>query len=294
MKTALNIFRSMRPFEAFLKNGFVVSALIFGQKASDPAAIGKIVFAYIVFWLVSCCVYVINDILDRASDSRHPGKRNRPIASGALGVKTALVFCIVVLAASFGASGFYLPWVAMVVAVYFGLNVAYSLYLRQLVLIDAMCVAVGFLLRVLGGAVAINIVVQPWLLVSTLLLALFLAFAKRRHELTLLGEEAKDHRGVLAKYSPYFLDQIIAVVTAATLITYSLYTMTPETVAKFGTTKLPYTIPFVLYGIFRYLYLVHQKEGGGHVGRTLLADLPLLVDIFLWGAAVLAIIYVWP
>jgi 4-hydroxybenzoate polyprenyltransferase len=296
MKTALNILKSMRPVEALLKNGFVVAALAFGfpfiKKADRPDALLRIAFAYVIFWLVSCCVYIINDVLDRASDREHPTKRRRPIANGSLRVRTALFFVVVALGASFGASGALMPQFALVVAVYFALQIAYSLYLKQLVLIDAMAVALGFLLRVVGGGVAIDVEILPWLLVTTLLLALLLAFAKRRHELTLLGDNAKNHRGVLSDYSPYFLDQIIAVVTAATLITYCLYTLEPGTVAKFGT-RLPYTIPFVFYGIFRYLYLVHHKKGGGHVGRTLLTDLPLLVDIFLWGVSILLILY-WP
>ena len=294
MKTAFNLLKSMRPVEAFLKNGFVVAALVFGQKAKDPSSVARIAFAYVVFWLVSCCVYIKNDILDRASDREHPSKRNRPIASSELGLRTALFFVVVVLAASFGVSGVFMPRFALVVVIYFGLNIAYSAYLKQLVLIDAMIVAFGFLLRVVGGAVSIDIDVRPWLLVSTLLLALLLAFTKRRHELVLLGDGAKEHRGVLARYSPYFLDQIITVVTAATLITYCLYTMDAETIRKFNTTRLPFTIPFVLYGIFRYLFLVHHKDEGGRVGHTLLTDPPLLIDIFAWGVTVLLIIYVWP
>jgi len=295
VKTAINILKSMRPIEALLKNGFVVSALIFGQKAQDTDAVSKIIAAYVVFWLVSCCVYIINDLLDRKSDSKHPAKKSRPIASGELGAGNAIFFVVVVLAASLGYAAAFLPTFTIVVTVYLGLNIAYSLYLKHLVIVDAMVVALGFLLRVYGGATAIGVAVQPWLLVSTLLLALLLAFTKRRHELALLGEEAaKAHRGVLSRYSVLFLDQIIAVVTAATLITYSLYTIEPETAAKFGTHKLPYTIPFVLYGIFRYLYLVYKKEGGGHVGRTLITDIPLLVDIFLWGVSILFVIYIRP
>jgi len=284
----------MRPVEALLKNGFVAAALVFGQKAGDPSAIARIAFAYVVFWLVSCCTYIMNDVLDRASDREHPVKKHRPIASGALGVKTALFFAVIILAVSFGASAAAMPKFALVAVIYFGLQIAYSTILKNLVLVDAMAVALGFLLRVVAGAVAIDIAVQSWLLVSTLLLALLLAFAKRRHELVLLGDDAKNHRGVLARYSPYFLDQVIAVVTAATLVTYCLYTMWPDTIVKFDTERLPYTIPFVFYGIFRYLYLVHHKKGGGHVGRTLLTDLPLLIDIFLWGVSILLVIYVWP
>ncbi len=293
MKTALNILKSMRPLEALLKNGFVVAALVFSQKANDPAAVANIAIAYGVFWLVSGCVYIINDILDRTRDREHPLKSSRPIASGALSARTAIVFVVIALAGAFGVTAALPAHFALVVVLYLALNIAYSLYLKRIVLVDAMVVALGFLLRVLGGAVSIEVEVQPWLLVSTLLLALLLAFAKRRHELVLLGDEASRQRGVLARYSPYFLDQIITVVTAATLITYSLYTLEPETAAKFHTTKLPYTMPFVLYGIFRYLYLVHHKDAGGRVGQTLLHDLPLLIDIFLWGVSVLVIIYVW-
>lgn len=296
MKTAIGIVKSMRPIEAFLKNAFVAAALIFGKKADKPDALLWIAFAYGVFWLVSCCVYIINDLIDRAGDRGHPVKARRPIASGTVSVQAAVIFVMLVLAGSLGASAYFLPQFTYVVLIYLGLNLAYSAGLKRIVLVDAMVVAVGFLLRVVAGGVAIGIEIRPWLLVTTFLLALLLAFAKRRHELVLLGEAASSHRGVLKRYSPYFLDQIIAIVTAATLITYCLYTLDPKIAENYHTERLPYTIPFVFYGIFRYLYLVHHKggeEGGGHVGRTLLADLPLLGAIFLWGVSVLLIIY-WP
>ncbi len=293
MKTAIGMLRSMRPVEAAIKNLFVAAALVFGKKAEQSEALLTIAFAYAVFWLISGCVYILNDLLDRASDREHPAKSARPIASGRVGTAPAVIFILVVLSGSFVWAWFISPPFALVAGIYLALNISYSVGLKRIVLIDAMVVAMGFLLRVVAGGVAIDVEIRPWILVSTMLLALLLAFAKRRHELVLLGDEAKSHRGVLGAYSARLLDQIIGALTAAVIITYCLYTLNPETQAKYHTARLPYTIPFVMYGVLRYLYLIHQKEGGGHVGRTLLTDPPLLIDVLLWGISVLLIIYVW-
>ena len=174
---------------------------------------------------------------------------------------------------------------------YFVLQVAYSFALKHVVILDVFIVAAGFFLRVIAGAVAIRVQISPWLLICTTLLALFLALSKRRHEIILLAKDAINHRRILKEYSPYLLDQMISVVTASTVIAYCLYTISHDTIEKFGTNKLILTVPFVLYGIFRYLYLIHQKAEGGTPETLILKDRPLLFDIFLWGVSAALIIY---
>jgi 4-hydroxybenzoate polyprenyltransferase len=178
----------------------------------------------------------------------------------------------------------------LAVGAYFALNVAYSLALKHVVILDVLEIAIGFVLRAVAGALAIDVVFSDWLLVCTVLLALFLALAKRRHELVTLGDAAS-HRRILAEYSPYLLDQMISVVTASCLTAYAFYTLAPETIEKYRTDRLSLTIPFVIYGIFRYLYLVHRKEQGGSPSDLLLTDRPLLAAVALWAIAVVAIVY---
>ena len=180
----------------------------------------------------------------------------------------------------------------IIVLAYFLLNIGYSIYLKNIVIIDVVSIAAGFVLRVLGGAVIISVVASQWLILCTILLSLFLGFSKRRHELILLEDSATSHRKVLEHYSPYFLDQMIAVVTASTLICYALYTMSKDTIEKLGTSKLIYTIPFVLYGIFRYLYLVHQKEEGGSPTEIMFTDKPMIINICLWVISSVVFIYI--
>jgi 4-hydroxybenzoate polyprenyltransferase len=247
--------------------------------------------AFAVFCLLSGVVYIVNDIADRNSDRRHPLKARRPIASGALPVKTAAAaaFAIVVVALA-GARALGLPFLAVAVA-YLILQSLYSGPLKHIVIIDVLTLAIGFVLRAVGGAVAVNVEISHWLLVCTILLALFMALAKRRHEIVLLADDAVSHRPILGEYSAYLLDQMIAVVTASTLIAYVFYTISPETQEKFGTSWLGLTIPFPLYGIFRYLYLVHRRDGGGSPADLLLTDRPLLACVAMWALAVALIIY---
>ncbi len=251
----------------------------------------KAVIAFFVFCALSGAVYLINDVLDREQDRRHPLKAKRPIASGALKVSVAVVAAVVLgsgaLAVAFTLG---LPFLA-VSAAYLALQFAYSLVLKHIVILDVMTIAAGFTLRAVAGGAAIMVPVSHWLVLCTTLLALFLALAKRRHELVLLADTAIEHRRILEDYSPYLLDQMISVVTASTLIAYAFYTISPETTEKFGTSLLSLTIPFPLYGIFRYLYLVHQKEMGGNPSDLLLADRPLLACIGLWAVAIVLIVY---
>ena len=221
-------------------------------------------------------MYLINDIADRDSDRQHPLKARRPIASGALPVPAALMSAVVLGGfALAGAFALGLTFFA-VAAAYLALLALYSGPLKHIVIIDVLTIAIGFVLRAVAGAVAVDVSISQWLLVCTILLALFISLAKRRHELVLLADGAVSHRPILGEYSPYLLDQMIAVVTASTLIAYVFYTISPETEQKFGTHWLGLTMPFPLYGIFRYLYLVHQREGGGSPADLLLTDRPLL------------------
>jgi len=281
---------SLRPAQ-WSKNLVVFAGLLFGRRLFDSTAVLAAVGAFTVFCVLSGVVYLVNDIADRESDRRHPLKARRPIASGALPVSAAVAAAIVLGAAGLaGAAAIGRPFATVAVA-YLVLQLAYSASLKHVVIIDVLTIAVGFVLRAAGGAVAVNVEISQWLLVCTILLALFIALAKRRHEIVLLADGAPTHRPILGEYSAYLLDQMIAVVTASTLIAYVFYTISPETVGKFQTRWLGLTIPFPLYGIFRYLYLVHQRDGGGSPADLLLADRPLLACVALWALAVALIIY---
>ena len=279
----------MRPRQ-WAKNLFVFAGLLFSHKLFTPlAAVALAAFA--VFCLLSGAMYLLNDVADRDKDRLHPRKRLRPVASGRLSVPAAVTAALVCLAVALGASvAMSWPFAAVAVA-YALLLTAYSLWLKHVVLVDVLVVAIGFVLRAVGGAVAIDVEISGWLLICTILLALFLALGKRRHEYLALGGQAATHRPILAEYSDALLDQMIAVVTASTVTAYALYTMSPETVAKFHTHLLPATLPFVLYGIFRYLYLLYRRELGGNPSELFLNDAPLLVNTFLWFLTVLVILY---
>jgi 4-hydroxybenzoate polyprenyltransferase len=284
------IIKSMRPTQ-WVKNTLLFAPLLFAQELGDTEAFLRVLLAFALFCLLSGGVYIMNDVLDRQQDRQHPFKRNRPIASGALASSTAATAGVVAIGVAIGAAFALGQAVAAVMAGYLLLNISYSRFLKHLVIIDVMTIASGFLLRVIVGALAIPVAISFWLLLCTGLLALFLGFGKRRHELVLLDVEASSHRPILREYSPYFLDQMISVVTTSTVVTYALYTMSAEVQAKLGTPWLGLTMPFVLYGIFRYLYLIHQKSEGGDPSQTILTDRPLLVNILLWGGAVVAILY---
>src|SRR5215216_881400 len=286
----LNLLISLRPGQ-WTKNLFVFAALVFAQRLTDAGAVLKAGIAFFVFCGLSATVYLINDVLDREQDRRHPLKANRPIASGALSSSVALTMAAFLGTAAMIAA-LALGWQFFQIAAgYLVLLVAYSAFLKHLVILDVLTIAAGFTLRAAAGAAAIAVPISHWLLVCTTLLALFIALSKRRHELTLLADTAIDHRPILGEYTPYLLDQMIGVVTASTLIAYAFYTISPETTAKFGTDQLGLTLPLPIYGIFRYLYLVHQKEGGGSPAEMLLTDRPLLVCAALWVVAVGIIIY---
>jgi len=285
-----NLLISLRP-DQWTKNLLVFAGLLFGQRLFDVPSVERAAGAFAVFCALSGVVYLINDIADRDTDRQHPLKSRRPIASGAIGVglaaSVAAVLGAAALAASFAISGRF----AAVAIAYLALQALYSAVFKHMVILDVLMIAIGFVLRAVAGAVAVDVEISHWLLVCTIFLALFIALAKRRHELVLLADGAAGHRRILGEYSPYLLDQMISVVTATTLVAYVFYTISPETEQKFGTHWLGLTIPFPLYGIFRYLYLVHRREGGGSPAELLITDRPLLVCVALWGVAVVLLIY---
>jgi 4-hydroxybenzoate polyprenyltransferase len=287
---AVSLAISLRPSQ-WTKNLVIFAALIFGQRLFDVQAVLHSAAAFLIFCALSGVVYLLNDVADRHADRTHPIKRKRPIASGELPVGIALAVAVALGTSALAAAFWLRLEFGLVGTAYLALLALYSGPLKHIVIIDVLTIAVGFVLRAVAGAVVLDVEIGHWLLIVTLLLALFLALSKRRHELVLLAEGATSHRPILQEYSPYLLDQMIAVVTASTLVAYAFSTVSPEVIEKFGTNKLGLTFPFPLYGIYRYLYLVHQKEGGGSPSDMLLTDRPLLACVALWALAVVLIIY---
>ena len=283
--------RSARP-KQWIKNFFIFAPLIFSQNLFNVPLMIKSAIAFAAFCLLSSSLYILNDIRDLDEDKHHPVKSKRPLASGEVNRIQAWLAFALLLTASGIVSVLFLNRNFMVpLLIYVILQFSYSFGLKHVIILDVFVVAAGFIIRVVAGGFAINVYISHWLLICMLLLALFLALSKRRHEMVLLGEEAVNHRPILGEYSPYLLDQMIAVVTASTIIAYCLYTISAETVTRFGTYELIYTVPFVLYGIFRYLYLIHRKSEGGSPETLIIKDRPLLFDVFLWVVAVVVIVY---
>lgn len=275
----------LRP-KQWTKNVLVFAALIFSIKIVTVAMWGKCIASFLLFCLVSGCVYVLNDYVDREADSQHPEKRHRPIASGRLGPRRALVFGFILLVGSLFMAFALDPWFSLLLLGYFMINVAYSMKLKHIVIIDIMVIAFGFVLRAIGGGLVIGIAFTPWFLICTMLLALFLAISKRRHELYLLSENKGEHRRVLEQYSPELLNQLNSIVTTAAIMSYSLFTFTSG-----HTIHLMWTIPLVMYGIFRYLYLIHMKGKGGKPEEILLEDGHILATVMLFAVMVVVILY---
>ncbi|MFH1692443.1 MAG: decaprenyl-phosphate phosphoribosyltransferase [Candidatus Omnitrophota bacterium] len=285
-----SIFLSLRPRQ-WIKNIAVFAGLIFSQNFFDVQKVWLVVMAAFIFCIASSSIYLINDSLDAEQDKLHPHKKHRPIASGRLRVAAALSIAVVLLTFSATAAFMLDTGFFFLLALYLIIETLYSLYWKHIVIIDLFCIAAGFLLRVLAGAVVISVPISNWLFICTTFLSLFLALGKRRSEFVLLEGSAREHRQVLANYSLVFIDQLISIVTAATIFSYALYTFSPETVAKFNTRNLEYTVIFVVYGIFRYLYLIYQKKMGGAPERLLFADKPLLINLFLYFFTVMAVLY---
>lgn len=323
----ITLFELARP-KQWVKNGFVFAALIFAKRIGEIEAMAQTLGAFALFCLFSSCVYILNDIVDLERDRLHPDKRKRPLPSGRLSIKAAIIANALLFSiASIGAAFLSLEFL-LICYVYIGANLFYSFRGKSIVILDGMLIALGFVLRTYAGAVVIGEEFSSWLYICAIFVSLFLAFCKRRQEILLLGESnAHGHRAILREYSTTLLDQIIAVVTAATLVTYSLYCidtidraqldikyqlmqieMTPTLVpSEVDSTpmseeegpftvnrhsdKMKYSIPFVIYGLFRYLYLVYQKDEGGNPSELLLSDRPLLLNGVLWLSVVLWVLY---
>jgi 4-hydroxybenzoate polyprenyltransferase len=288
--TLINLVRALRPAD-WVKNGFVFPVLIFSGKLTDWGALRAVLLAALIFCVVSSAMYVLNDVADAPEDRRHPVKRLRPVAAGLISPQFA-VFCGVALAVGGLAAAWRLDRGFFVaVAAYVVITVAYSLAFKHVMLVDVFVVANGFVIRVVAGATVIHRQPSAWLIVCTTFLALFLALGKRRHELVALGDRASEHRAHLSLYSPYFLDQLIGIVTACTVMSYALYTLSNDVAQEFPGRRLELTVPCVLFGIFRYLYLVHQRAEGGNPARLLFTDRVLFSVVALWALTAALIIY---
>ena len=280
----------MRPGQ-WVKNGFVFAALLFSRHLSNLHDLLMVSAAALVFCFISSAVYLVNDVFDAAEDRLHPVKRLRPVASGALPEAAAVAASAVMGGLAFAAGAWLDRTLLLTLAIYAGVNLLYSAWLKRVMLVDVFLISAGFVLRVLAGGLVIHVEISSWLIICTTLLALFLALSKRRHELVLMGGQSSLHRATLEHYSPYFLDQLIAIVTASTVMSYALYTFSADARAKFPGRHLELTIPFVIFGIFRYLYLVHQREQGGNPTLMLFSDRVLLSSVLMWAAAIVLIIY---
>ena len=289
--TARALLESLRPRQ-WPKNAVVLVGLVFSLEVRQPPQVARAVAATLLFCLLSGAVYLLNDLLDADKDRRHPLKRARPIAAGRLAPPLAAGAAAAALAVGLGAALRLSPAFAAVALAYLAVQAAYLGGLKHVVLLDVMALAAGFVLRAVAGAVVVGVPISPWLYVCTMLLALFLALGKRRQELVLLAAGAAGHRPALEAYTLPLLDHLLQAVTTSLLVAYMLYTFFAETLPR--TRAMMLTIPFVLYGLFRYLYLVHARGEGGSPEDVLLRDRPLAACILLWVAAVLAALYLAP
>jgi 4-hydroxybenzoate polyprenyltransferase len=285
-----HVIVSMRPGQ-WVKNLFIFAGLIFSGNLFRPEVLIRVSNGFILFSLVASSIYIFNDIIDLEFDRAHPEKKNRPVAAGLLSVPAAYAGAIVLaLAGLIGALTLDRLFFAILLS-YLIINFAYTIKVKKMVILDIMCIASGFVLRVLAGTELAEVMPSDWLILCTIMLSLFLGFSKRRHELATTSTDVLSHRKVLGEYSLSLLDQMIAVATACTVMSYALYTVSPQTVSRFGTRNLVFSIPFVIYGIYRYLYLIHQKNMGGNPTRELVSDIPLLINALLWALLVVLIIY---
>lgn len=283
------LIRLMRPRQ-WVKNVFVFTGLMFSHAWDDVALVGRVVVTAVAFSLMASVVYVINDIADREADRRHPVKRLRPLASGAVGVPTALALAVALLFAAAALGAWVSQTVLWLLAAYGVLNLAYSAGLKQVVILDVFIIAAGFMLRILAGTAGVGIAPSQWLLLTGLFLTLFLGFAKRRAEWSSAGVEGAARRKVLAEYGPELLDHMLSVAAAGVVMSYSLYTVSAETIARHHTANLIYTVPFVLYGIFRYIHLLHYRQRGEDPATDLMLDSHMVLTFAAWLATTIWLI----
>jgi len=285
----INLVKTMRP-KQWIKNICIFAPLTFDVKLFNLRYLAQTIAGFVLLCLVSGTVYLINDLADIEKDRQHPRKRNRPLASGQLATGAAVIAAIIIPLAALPLGFLLHPIFGFILTGYLVLQIAYSFWLKDIVIIDVMLIAAGFLLRVAAGVPLVEAErFSPWLYVCMTLLALLFGFGKRRHELVLLQENAQMHRQSLQEYNLSLLDHVISIVTASTLLTYALYTFSAEGLPPNHTMML--TIPFVLYGIFRYLYLIHVKGMGGAPEEIVLYDHPLQATFVLWGLSVIIVMY---
>ncbi len=293
-QTARDLLLALRP-QQWTKNGVVFAAFLFAvgdiNQQVGLAAFWRVALAAACFCLVSSGIYLVNDVRDREADARHPYKRNRPIAAGRIAPSLALGVSVVLIACGLVGGGILAPKLAAVMGGYVVLQIAYTFLLKNLAMIDVFVIASGFVLRAIAGAVVIHVSVSPWLLICTFLLAMFLGLCKRRQEYVGSDPAGGTTRASLAHYDEKLLDQLIAIVASATLVGYAIYTLAPETVDKFGHSHLGFTLPFVMFGLFRYLHLVYRHDLGERPEQVLLTDVPMLLNVALYGITVMALIY---
>lgn len=279
-------FKLLRPYQ-WVKSGFVFVGLLFGHAWNDPQLVSDVVFAAAAFSLAASAVYVFNDLADRERDREHPEKRHRPLASGAISVTQALLLGGTCIVAALALAAAVSPTAFAIVVAYALLNVAYSLGWKHVVILDVFIISTGFMLRILAGTLGVGIAPSHWLLLCGMMITLFLGFAKRHAEIDAMHGRGGSHRKVLEDYAPGLLDQLIAISAAGAIVSYSLYTVSAETVAMHGTSALIYTVPFVVYGIFRYLFLLHRRGGGGDPSAALLRDRHLAGAFVAWLSTVI-------
>lgn len=282
--------RALRPHQ-WIKNFFVFAALVFSRSLTNNELVVRALLVFGAFSLLASAVYLINDTADYERDRVHPKKRNRPIASGKVKRATALVMSACLIPIGLGTAFWLNTQTGAVLAFYFVMNLTYSIWLKHVVLLDVFIIATGFLLRVTAGALAIEVGISPWLIICTFFIALFLAMCKRRHELVSLGEDAGSHRGILAEYSVQYLDMMVAPLAAMTVMSYALYTIDARVIARLGTDALVVTVPLVLFGVFRYLFLVHRQDQGGSPTEVVLTDRGMQGVILAYLGIVLVAIY---
>ncbi len=276
----------LRPHQ-WLKNGFVLVGLLFGHAWNDPSKVQAVLLAVLAFCLVSSAIYVVNDLTDREADRLHPKKCHRPLAAGTVTPGTGLVLALACVVGGLAFASLSSPRVLQFVLAYALLNVAYSWRLKHVVILDVFIIAAGFMLRLLAGTEGVGIPPSSWLLLTGLMVTLFLGFAKRRSELAVMAQGGEAARRVLHNYSLPMLDLMIGVCATGVVMAYSLYTMSADTIAVHHTAKLFYTVPFVLYGLFRYLYLTFMTDAGEDPARDLLRDPHLWMTVLAWGGLIL-------
>ncbi len=283
-------FISLLRIKQWIKNLFVFAPIVFSKRFLDLDFFLPTLIVFFLLSFISSGLYVINDIIDSKKDRLHPDKKNRPIASGRIKKNFALLLSLILIITPLTYSFFMELNLFLIFLIYIVLNILYSFFLKKVVIIDVMVISANFVLRVFSGSMLFSIPISSWLILCTIFLSLFLGFSKRRFELYSLGGNAVNHREVLSLYSIPFLDQMITIVTASTIISYALYTVSEETVKRFGS-GLIYSLPFVLYGIFRYLFIVYVKGKGGDPTKVLTEDIPLIIDILLWSLFIVGYIY---